>query len=61
MNLDHQLQNQLKNLRLGGVLETLDLRVQQPRKVPWDTWSSFKSCSRTKSKDGKPKSLPSVS
>lgn len=32
MNLDHHLQNQLKTLRLGGVLETLDLRVQQARK-----------------------------
>jgi len=29
LNLDHQLQNQLKTLRLGGVLETLDLRVKQ--------------------------------
>lgn len=32
MNLDHHLQNQLKTLRLGGVLETLDLRVQQAQK-----------------------------
>lgn len=32
MNLDHHLQNQLKTLRLGGVLETLELRVQQARK-----------------------------
>ena len=29
MNLDHHLQNQLRTLRLGGVLETLDLRVKQ--------------------------------
>ena len=32
MNLDHHLQSQLKTLRLGGVLETLDLRVQQAQK-----------------------------
>jgi DNA replication protein DnaC len=32
MNLDHHLQNQLKTLRLGGVLETLDLRVQQAQR-----------------------------
>ena len=32
MNLDHQLHNQLKTIRLGGVLETLDLRVQQAQK-----------------------------
>lgn len=32
MNLDHHLQNQLKTLRLGGVLETLDLRVKQAQK-----------------------------
>jgi DNA replication protein DnaC len=29
MNLDHHLQSQIKTLRLGGVLETLDLRLQQ--------------------------------
>jgi len=32
MNLDHHLQNQLKTLRLGGILETLDLRTQQAQK-----------------------------
>ena len=32
MNLDHHLQNQLKTLRLGGILETLDLRVKQAQK-----------------------------
>ena len=32
MTLDHHLQNQLKTLRHGGVLETLDLRVQQTQK-----------------------------
>jgi len=32
MNLDHHLQNQLKTLRLGGILETLDLRAQQAQK-----------------------------
>jgi len=32
MNLDHQLHSQLKTIRLGGVLETLDLRVQQAQK-----------------------------
>jgi len=32
MNLDHHLQNQIKTLRLGGVLETLDLRIQQAQK-----------------------------
>lgn len=32
MNLDHHLQSQLKTLRLGGVLETLDLRVHQAQK-----------------------------
>jgi DNA replication protein DnaC len=29
MNLDHQIMQQLKNLRLSGVLESLDLRLQQ--------------------------------
>jgi DNA replication protein DnaC len=29
MNLDHHLQTQLKALHLGGLIETLDLRVQQ--------------------------------
>jgi DNA replication protein DnaC len=32
MNFDQHLQNQLKTLHLGGVLETLDLRVQQAQK-----------------------------
>ena len=32
MNLDHHLQNQFKALRLRGVLENLDLRVQQAQK-----------------------------
>jgi DNA replication protein DnaC len=29
MNLDHQIMQQLKNLRLSGVLESLELRLQQ--------------------------------
>jgi len=29
MNLDHHLPKQLKPLRLGGFLESLDLRLQQ--------------------------------
>jgi len=29
MNFDHQLQGQLKTLRLGGFMETLDVRLQQ--------------------------------
>ena len=29
MNLDHHLQKQLKALHLGGVFESLDLRLQQ--------------------------------
>jgi DNA replication protein DnaC len=29
MNLDHQLQGKLKTLRLGGFMETLDVRLQQ--------------------------------
>ena len=29
MNLDHQLQGKLKTLRLGGLTETLDVRLQQ--------------------------------
>ncbi len=32
MNFDQHLQNQLKTLRLGGLLETLDLRIQQAQK-----------------------------
>ncbi len=32
MNLDHHLQKQLKSLRLGGVSETLELRLQQAQK-----------------------------
>jgi DNA replication protein DnaC len=32
MNLDHQLKEQLKTLRLSGFLETLDLRLDQARK-----------------------------
>jgi DNA replication protein DnaC len=32
MNLDHQLESQLKTLRLGGFLQTLELRVDQAQK-----------------------------
>jgi DNA replication protein DnaC len=33
MNLQHQLENQLKTLRLGGFLQTLDLRLQEAQKT----------------------------
>jgi len=32
MNFDHHLQKQLKSLRLGGVSDTLELRIQQAQK-----------------------------
>jgi hypothetical protein len=31
MNLDHQLEQQLKTLRLGGICQSLDVRLQQAR------------------------------
>jgi hypothetical protein len=31
MNIDHHIVQQLKTLRLGGFLETLDLRLTQAR------------------------------
>jgi DNA replication protein DnaC len=33
MNLQHQLETQLKTLRLGGFLQTLDLRLQEAQKA----------------------------
>ena len=33
MNLQHQLEHQLKTLRLGGFLQTLDLRLQEAQKT----------------------------
>ncbi len=33
MNTDHQLKGQLKTLKLGGFLQTLDLRVQEAQKT----------------------------
>lgn len=33
MNLQHQLESQLKTLRLGGFLQTLDLRLQEAQKT----------------------------
>lgn len=36
MNIDHHLANQLKTLRLGGFLETLELRLTQAREEDYD-------------------------
>jgi DNA replication protein DnaC len=36
MNIDHHIANQLKTLRLGGFLETLDLRLTQAREEDYD-------------------------
>lgn len=36
MNIQHQLANQLKTLRLGGFIETLDLRLNQAREEEFD-------------------------
>jgi DNA replication protein DnaC len=36
MNIDHHLANQLKILRLGGFLETLELRLTQAREEEFD-------------------------
>jgi DNA replication protein DnaC len=36
MNIDHHLAGQLKTLRLGGFLETLDLRLTQAREEDYD-------------------------
>jgi len=33
MNFDHQLQGQLKTLRLGGFMETLDVRLPTSAKL----------------------------
>jgi len=33
MNLQHQLEHHLKTLRLGGLLQTLDLRLQEAQKM----------------------------
>ena len=33
MNLDHQLQAQLKTLKLSGFLQTLDLRLKEAQKA----------------------------
>jgi len=36
MNIEHHLASQLKTLRLGGFLETLDLRLKQAREEEFD-------------------------
>jgi len=36
MNIDHHIADQLKTLRLGGFLETLDLRLTQAREEDFD-------------------------
>lgn len=36
MNIEHHLANQLKTLRLGGFIETLDLRLKQAREEEFD-------------------------
>jgi len=36
MNIDHHLANQLKTLRLGGFLETMELRLTQAREEDYD-------------------------
>jgi DNA replication protein DnaC len=36
MNINHHIENQLKTLRLGGFLETLDLRLTQAREEELD-------------------------
>jgi DNA replication protein DnaC len=36
MNIDHHLANQLKAIRLGGFLETLELRLRQAREEEFD-------------------------
>ncbi len=36
MNIEHHLASQLKTLRLGGFLETLDLRLKQAREEDFD-------------------------
>ena len=33
MNLQHQLEHHLKMLRLGGLLQTLDMRLQEAQKM----------------------------
>lgn len=36
MNIEHQIAHQLRTLRLGGFLETLDLRLKQAREEEFD-------------------------
>ncbi len=36
MNIEHHIASQLKTLRLGGFLETLDLRLKQAREEEFD-------------------------
>src|SRR5271157_4911010 len=54
MNLDHHLQKQLKALHLGGVSESLDLRLQQAQ-------NSSNSWSRMRLNEGRPRNFSSGS
>ncbi|MBU0699610.1 MAG: ATP-binding protein, partial [Proteobacteria bacterium] len=36
MNIEHHIEKQLKTLRLGGFIETLDLRLKQAQQEEFD-------------------------
>ena len=61
MNLQHQLEEQLKVLHLGGFLQTLTSVSNKPKVLPSDMSNSFNFWSRMKSNEEKPKNLTSGS
>ena len=48
MNIDHHFTGQLKTLRLGGLLETLEMRVKQAEEQELDYISFLQLWYRTR-------------